>query len=172
MKRINDVRQIGSSDHIRLFDQDGLPWTSRMQWGVLLFWVGGIFIIFAPLVGIYLGLWLISKGKSSLSLILYLTLAAVFVLALFGPSPEHGSTAETVIGAIELVSLLILWLVGAFALRRDVIRYYSGREGNPFPLNPVLTAFFGPWYVGGRLRADYPLDDSGNIGTGVLKLIV
>jgi hypothetical protein len=172
MKKINEVRQTGSADRIRLFDQDGLPWTSRMRWGVLLFWVGGILIIFAPLVGIYLGLWLISKGKSSLSLILYLTLAAVFVLALFVPLPEHGSTAETVIGTIELASLLILWLVGAFALRREVTRYYSGREGNPFPLNPVLTAFFGPWYVSGRLRADFPLDESGNIGAGVLRLIV
>jgi len=168
MKRINHVRQVGSSGHIRLFDQDGLPWTSRVPWGVLLFWVAAILFVFAPLVGIYSGIWLISKGKSARSLILYMALAIVSVLAFLVPFPTHGTTAETVMD----LSILILWLVGAFALRRDVMRYYSGREGSPFPLNPVLTAFFGPWYVGCHLRADFPSDDSGQGGTGVLKLIV
>jgi hypothetical protein len=50
--------------------------------------------------------------------------------------------------------------------------YYSGREGVPLALNPVLTAFFGPWYVGGNLRAEFPLDPTGKTGEGVLKLIV
>ena len=77
------------------------------------------------------------------------------------------NTVETILG----VSSLILWLVGAFALRRDVKLYYSGREGVPFPLNPVLTACFGPWYIGGRLRADFPLDDSGRVGAGVMKVV-
>lgn len=65
----------------------------------------------------------------------------------------------------------MLWLVAAFTLRRDIIRYYSLREGIPFALNPVLTALFGPWYVSGHLRADFPLDDSGNVGKGNMKLI-
>jgi hypothetical protein len=69
------------------------------------------------------------------------------------------------------LSALILWLVAAFTLRRDVIRYYSSREGIPFDLNPVLTALFGPWYVSGHLRANFPLDDSGKAGPGVMKLV-
>jgi hypothetical protein len=167
MKRVDDVRQVNSSGGIRLFDQDGLPWTSRLHWGVLLFWVGAILLVVAPLAGIYLGIWLISKGRSSQSLVLYLALAVISVLAFFAPIPAHGSTHEIVLD----LSLLILWLLGAFALRRDVMRYYSSREGIPFRLNPALTALFGPWYVSGHLRADFPLDDSAKVGTGVLKLL-
>jgi len=170
MKRTDDVRQVSSLGRIRLFDQDGLPWTSRVHWGILLFWVAVFLFLLAPLVGIYLGIWLFSKGKSALTLILYLALAVISVTASFTPFPTHGA-----LSAIEIVldgSILVLWLVGAFALRRDVMRYYSGREGIPFSLNPALTAFFGPWYVGGHLRADFPLDGSGKVGAGVLKLIV
>jgi hypothetical protein len=170
MKGTDDARQVSSLGHIHLFDQDGLPWSSQVHWGILLFWVAVFLFALAPLVGIYLGIWLISKGKSALSLILYLALAGISVLAFFAPFPTHGA-----LSAVEIVlemSDLVLWLVGAFALRRDVIRYYSGREGIPFSLNPALTAFFGPWYVGGLLRADFPLDGSGQVGAGVLKLIV
>jgi hypothetical protein len=98
-----------------------------------------------------------------------LALAVVSVPVFFVPFPLHGalSTVATVLDVL----ILILWLAAASVLRRDVMRYYSGREGIPFPLNPALTAFFGPWYVGGHLRADFPLDESGNVGAGVLKLI-
>ena len=94
----------------------------------------------------------------------------ISVTACFAPFPTHGA-----LSAIEIFldgSILVLWLVGAFSLRRDVMRYYSGREGIPFSLNPALTAFFGPWFVGGHLRADFTLDGSGKVGAGVLKLIV
>lgn len=170
MKRTDDVRQVSSLGHVRLFDQDGLPWTSRVHWGILLFWVAVFLFVLAPLVGIYLGIWLFSKGKSALSLILYLALGVISVLAFFAPFPGNGA-----LSALEIVldvSILVLWLAGAFALRHDVMRYYSDREGIPFLLNPALTAFFGPWYVGGFLRADFPLDGSGKVGAGVLKLIV
>ena len=72
MKRVDDIRQLNSSGRIRLFDEDGLPWTSRLHWGVLLFWVAAILFVVAPLVGIYLGIWLISKGRSAQSFFLYL----------------------------------------------------------------------------------------------------
>ena len=170
MMRTDDVRLVSRLGRIRLFDQDGLPWTSRLHWGILLFWVAAILFVFAPLVGIYLSIWLTSKGRSALSLILYLVLAVISIPAFFAPFPTHGalSTVETVLD----VSFLILWLVSAFALRRDVMCYYSSREGIPFSLNPALTALFGPWYVGGHLRADFPLDHSGKVGAGVMKLIV
>jgi O-antigen/teichoic acid export membrane protein len=168
MKRIDDVREVNRSILGHLFDQDGLPWTSRLQWGVLLFWVAALLFVFAPLIGIYLGLWLISKRRSALALILYLVLAVMSVPALFAPFPTYSWAIETFLG----LSFLALWLVGVFVLRREVMRYYSDREGIPFPLNPVLTAIFGPWYVGGHLRADFPLDDSGKVGTGVMRLIV
>lgn len=170
MKRANDVRQVSSSGRIRLFDQDGLPWTSRLHWGILLFWVAAFLLLLAPLVGIYLGIWLLSKGKSALTLILYLALAVISASASFGPFPTNGA-----LSAIEIVldgSILVLWLIGALVLRRNVMRYYSDREGIPFSLNPALTVLFGPWYVGGNLRPDFPLDGSRKVGEGVLRLIV
>lgn len=69
------------------------------------------------------------------------------------------------------VSVVVLWLMSAFMLRRDVRRYYSDREGVPLPLNPALTALFGPWHIGGHLRACFPLNSSGKTGSGVLKLV-
>lgn len=170
MKRTNDARHASSSGRIHLFDQDGLPWTSRVRWGILLFCVSSVVILLAPLVGIYLGIWLLSKGKSALTLILYLALTSIFITASFVPFPPHGALA--VVEFVLDLSLPVVWLVGAFVLRSDVMRYYVGREGIPFPLNPVLTAIFGTWYVGGNLRADFPLDASGKVGTGVLKLLV
>jgi hypothetical protein len=169
MKRINGAQRDNSSGHIRFFDQDGLPWTSRIRWGFLLFWVASIFAFLAPVVGIYLSVWLVSKGRSALSLILYLALSVICVPVFLAPFPSHGVMSSVEI-ALDM-SLLVLWLAGAFLLRHEVIRYYSGREGIPFLLNPVLTAIFGPWYVGGHLRADFPLDDSDRVGEGVLKLI-
>ena len=170
MSKGHDLRQTERPSSIRLFDQDGLPWTSRVRWGMLLVWVAIIWFVLAPLVGIYLGIWLISKRRSALSLVLYVALTVVIVATFFLPVPTHG-----LLSMIELAleaSASALWLAGAFTLRHQVMRYYSGREGVPFPLNPVLTAFFGPWYVSGHLRADFPLNESGKAGVGVMRLIV
>lgn len=160
MKRIEAISQVSRSGCVRLFDQDGLPWTSRIRWGILLFSFAVIFLVLAPLVGLSLGIWLISNGRTALSLTLYLALVVASLPAFFGPFPKHDSIAETIL----IVAILSLWLVSAFALRLDVMRYYSGREGVPFPLNPALTALFGPWYVGGHLRPDFPLDNAGMVG--------
>jgi hypothetical protein len=170
MKRIDEVSAVSRPNYGRLFDRDGLPWTSRLRWGLLLFWVAAILFVLAPIIGIYLGLWLISKGRSAFSLILYLVLAVISLAALLAPFPAH-STMSSVEAALD-ASILVLWTVSAYVLRGEVMRYYAGREGVPFPLNPVLTILFGPWYVGGYLRADFPVDDSGKVGTGVMKLIV
>ncbi|AFL89221.1 hypothetical protein Terro_2989 [Terriglobus roseus DSM 18391] len=170
MKRINGAQRGNSYNHIRFFDQDGLPWTSRLRWGIILFWVASIFAFLAPLVGIYLSVWLLSKGRSALSLILYLALSVVCVPVFLASFPSRG-----VMSSVEIafdVSLMVLWLASAFSLRHEVILYYSGREGIPFPLNPILTALLGPWYVGGHLRPDFPFDDSGKVGEGILKLTV
>jgi hypothetical protein len=164
-----DVRLDGRSRTNGLFDRDGLPWTSRIQWGLLLFWVGAILIVFAPLVGIYLGLWLISRQRSKLSLILYVALFAAFAFAVVFPFPANGQLS--MFEMLSDVSVVVLWLVSAFTLRREVRRYYSDREGVPLSLNPVLTAMFGPWYIGGHLRANFPLNSLGKTGSGVLKLV-
>jgi len=170
MKKAYEAGQSIGSGRLHLFDQDGLPWTSRVHWGILLFWVAVFLFLLAPLVGIYLGLWLLSKGRSASTLILYSALAVISVAVSFVPFPARGAMSAIEVGLDG--SILALWFLGAFSLRRNVIGYYSGREGIPFFLNPVLTAFVGPWYVGGHLRADFPLDDSGKVGAGLLRLTV
>lgn len=137
---------------------------------MLLIWIAVIWFVFAPLLGIYLGLWLLTKRRPARTLILYMALTILAVIAFFIPFPAQ-SSFKTLEFALSL-STLSLWLVGAFTLRHEVIQYYSIREGLPFRLNPVLSAIFGPWYIGGHLRADFPLDNEGKPGDGVLKLIV
>jgi hypothetical protein len=97
-----------------------------------------------------------------------LAISLILISAFFTPLPAQGMTGDTVL----IVSFLLLWLVGAFVIRREVMLYYSAPEGVSFALNPVLTTFFGPWHVGGNLRADFPLDRIGKTGAGLLKLIV
>lgn len=88
---------------------------------------------------------------------------AVFLV----PFPSRGIFSA--LGVVLEALIVLLWFAGAFALRNEVARYHSNREALPFRLNPALTALFGPWYIGGHLRADFPLDEMGNAGSGVSK---
>lgn len=168
---MSESEEFQSRDRLNgsLFDEDGLPWTSRIQWGLLLVWVGAIFIVFAPMVGLYLGIWLISKRRSSLPLVLYSALLVLFAALIAIPFPAHGplSGAGTFLDAL----VVVLWLMSGFMLRRAVMAYYSDREGTPLPLSPLFTALFGPWYISGHLRANFPLNGGGRTGSGVLKLV-
>jgi len=151
-----------------LFDEDGLPWVSRMEWGWLLGWISAILFILGPLVGMYIGLWLKTKRLSSLVLFMYSALTILWFGLLFFPFPEHDNFFS--LDALVVITFA-LWLAAAFMLRSEVMKYYSTREGIAFKLNPALTAIFSAWYVSGQLRADFPLNKSGNVGAGILKLV-
>jgi len=150
----------------RLFDSDGLPWASRLDWpwlfllSMLTAFSGAIFL------GIYVGIWVKGKGRSALPLCVYLALAIMYIAGI-AAAWMHAVLADR-IGMCEAV----LWLVGAFTLRHEVVRYYTEREGVTFRLGPWLTLFFSVWYICGSLRADYPLDETGKAAEGVLKLTV
>jgi hypothetical protein len=161
------IRPPGESSQIALFDSDGLPWSSRLAWGGLLLFFSIIGFVLAPVIGMYLGLWLRTKGWSAQVFILYLAITSLFV---FLVSTPEGLLTAGAAGMLALC-LLLLWIIAAFTLRHQTLDYYSAQESTPFRLNPVMTAIFGPWYVGGHLRADFPLDDAGKTGSGVLKLI-
>ena len=96
-------------------------------------------------------------------LVLYLVLTGLLLAGLLLPSAPL-DTAFT-------MAACVLWFAVALVLRREVMRYYKTREGIPVRINPVLAAVFGPWYIGGHLRPDFPLDGTGKAGPGVLKLV-
>ncbi len=161
------VRRPEERSQITLFDSDGLPWSSRLAWGWLLLFFSIIGFVLAPVIGMYLGLWLRTKGRPAQVFIMYLAISGLFI---FLVSSSEGSLTALIAGMLALC-LLLLWIVAAFTLRCQTMEYYSSREATSFRLNPVMTALFGPWYVGGHLRADFPLNNAGKTGSGVLKLV-
>ena len=120
----------------RLFDSYGLPWTSRLSW----YWLYLLTVFtgfgFALLLGIYLGLWLRSKGKGISVLLVSLALTVLCVSLFFLPDQPHHAES------IFFNTALILWFAAAYLSRQQVISYYSEREGSPFKINPILAGFF------------------------------
>ncbi len=116
---------------LALFDSDGLPWSSRLSWGWLLMWVAIIWFVFAPIVGLYLGLWLRTKGRSALVFNMYLMMSGLCLTVLLVPFPARGTFSA--VGVILEGLIFLLWFAGAFTLRYEVVRYYSTREGLPLP---------------------------------------
>jgi len=114
------------------------------------------------LIGLYLALWLRRKTHSALAVEIYSVIGLAY-LVVFLPLPRMFE--DWIVSAF-----LALWIAGAFIVRYRIIRYYSQREGIPFRINPLLTAFFSVWYISGCLRADFPLDGGGKVGKGVLRL--
>ena len=163
MNRLDVSHPAGQPKRFPFFDENGLPWSSRLRWGMLLVWVAIFFFGLAPFVGIYIGVWLRTKRQPALVLVLYLVLTGLLLAGLLLPSAP--------LDVAFTMAACVLWFAGALVLRREVMRYYKTREGIPFRLNPVLAVVFGPWYIGGHLRADFPLDVTGKAGPGVLKLV-
>ncbi len=150
----------------KLFDSDGLPWTSRLGWEWLLvmcFFTGNLIIL--PF-GIYLGLWIKDKGRSSVPLYIFVSVTVLFIATLV-PSFKwiHGYTLDAISGAI-----LAGWFAGAFTLRYEVRRYYADAEGWPIHINLFFTALFSACWISYCVRANYPLDRSGKLAPGLLKL--
>ena len=52
---------------------------------------------------------------------------------------------------------VILWFVGAFVLRYQVMGFYREKEGTEFDLSLLLTALFSVWYINYRLRPMWPV---------------
>jgi hypothetical protein len=135
-----------------LFDGYEVPWTSRWSLG----WTYFVFVTFGvplgPLLGLYLGLWLVAKHRSAASLLVYLVAVGCIVAALI-PGVPHD-----VISARELEwAALALWFVGAFTLRHQVKNLYWEVDRTCLNLGYVFTALFGPWYVNYQLRPMWPV---------------
>ena len=73
MDRVNEqTRTPKNPSRLTLFDSDGLPWSSRLEWGWLLALVAIIWFALGPVIGMYLGLWLRTKSRSALVFNMYL----------------------------------------------------------------------------------------------------
>ena len=132
-----------------LFDPDGLPWTSRLSlgWVIVLFCATGGLL--AVPMGVYLGLWLKAKGRSWFVFVAYTLFACSCVTLLLTNLPTAWKDA---VGTL----MAVCWFLGAFLARREIMRYYAGREGSALNLSLLLTALFGVWYLNYRLRPAFP----------------
>lgn len=156
------------SSTVTLFDEDGLPWTSRLGWSWQAWLAMLFFNVLGLPIGIYLGLWIGSKNQSSFVLQLYVIGTLLFSINFL---PDH-LTAQWPSSSLMLVAAIdvAIWFGAPFILRRQVIRYYESREGFAFPISPIRTFFFATWYINGLLRADFPLNESGKAAPGILRL--
>lgn len=150
----------------RLFDSYGLPWTSSLRgyWLYILTAVTGF--LFAFLLGIYLGLWLKSKGKGTSVLFMYLAIAALATPLYF--LPDRLKSVEDML----FLAVLLLWFAAAYFLQRKVVSYYSEREGTSPRINPLMAGLLSVWYINSQLRADFPHNEAGKTADGILKIPV
>lgn len=138
---------------VSLFDSEGLPWTARLNMASLI-WVfvltGGLAAI--P-IGVYLGLWIRAKTRSTPVLLLYMLLAMTCTCAFLPDALLPQRRADAI-----AVALVVLWFAGAVTARYQIGRYYLRREGCEFPLSLAYTLLFGVWYLNYRLRPEFPPD--------------
>ena len=128
---------------IKLEDEYGHPWTAAANLGWLTLIAVMTCGIAASFLGIYLSLWIWSKGRSTLPLICF-SLEAIcsmlifFLLRLWPHSYLMGDFAYLV---------GILWVIATFSLRHEIQRYYKEREGWEIKIGPFFTFCFSALYI-------------------------
>jgi len=135
----------------KLENSDGLPWTASIGRG----WLFLIVLLTAGLaqiaLGIYLALWIRSKGRSALPLLGFVAVPAAGLL----PEGNPGSTYVT-IGAL---SLWVILLASIFGLRHEIRRYFREAKGIDQRISPVFTFLLGPAYLNYCLNPPTLFDD-------------
>jgi hypothetical protein len=135
---------------MQLEDKDGLPWTASTHLGwiilVLILTFGAAILA----LGIYLSLWIRSKGRSALPLLAFLlttlgTLAGLVVHRWF-----HNPHATDVLDWVTT----ILFIAAPFMLRREIQGYFRETQGWQPIINPLWTFFFSALYINYRLVPD------------------
>jgi MFS family permease len=127
----------------KLEDDYGRPWTASASLG----WLTLIAVltcgIAAPLLGIYLSLWIRRKHRSILPLICFSLPFACFVVTY--------PLGTIIPRSYELADLCgfgsVMWIAGAFSLRREIKRYYKQHEGWDIEIGPFFTFFFSVLYI-------------------------
>jgi hypothetical protein len=127
---------------ILLEDEYGRPWTAAANLGWLTLIAVMTCGIAAPLLGIYLSLWIWRKGRSACPLICFSLASFSFILTFELVKLSHP-------GLVYDVDALsgILWIIASFSLRHEIQRYYKEREGWKIEIGPFLTFWFSVLYI-------------------------
>jgi hypothetical protein len=125
----------------KLEDDYGRPWTASASLG----WLTLIAVltcgIAAPLLGIYLSLWIRRKGGSIWPLVFFSLPFASFAIGFVSVLPASFRLTD-LIGFVPM-----MWIAGAFSLRYEIKRYYKQREGWDIEIGPFFTFFFSVLYI-------------------------
>jgi hypothetical protein len=129
----------------KLEDEYGRPWTASANLGWLTLAAVLTFGMAAPLLGVYLSLWIRSKGRSLAPLVRFSLCLASFLglpFTLLG-HPVLMVTLENAASTMWVV----LWIAAPFTLRHEIRRYYKEREGWDIEIGPFFTLFFSALYI-------------------------
>jgi hypothetical protein len=127
----------------QLEDAYGRPWTASASLGWLTLVAAFTCGIAAPLLGIYLSLWIRRKGCSIWPLVFFSLPFASFVISFpFGSVLPPSFRLHDLLGFAGL-----LWIAGAFSLRHEIRRYYREQEGWDIEIGPFCTFFFSVVYI-------------------------
>jgi hypothetical protein len=124
-----------------LEDDYGRPWTASASLGWLTFVAVLTCGIAAPVLGIYLSLWIRRKGGSIWPLVFFSFPFASFAIGFVSTLPASFRLGD-LIGFIPM-----MWIAGGFSLRHEIQRYYREREGWQIEIRPFFTFFFSVLYI-------------------------
>jgi hypothetical protein len=128
---------------ITLEDKDGFPWTASTGIGWIILIVVFTSGTAALALGLYLALWIRSKGRSALPLYGY---AFVLISIPLCFALEHVALSATALDVIS-TAVAIVWLISAFALRHEIIGHYKKSEGWDIAIGPFFTLLFSVAYI-------------------------
>jgi hypothetical protein len=125
----------------QLEDDYGRPWTASASLGWLTLLAVLTCGIAAPILGIYLSLWIRRKGGSIWPLVCFSLPFASFAIGFVSTLPVSFRLTD-LIGFIPM-----MWIAGAFSLRYEIRRYYRQHEGWDIEIGPFFTFFFSVLYI-------------------------
>jgi hypothetical protein len=123
---------------VTLEDKDGFPWTASTGLGWIVLIVAFTSGAAALALGLYLALWIWSKGRSAFPLCGF-----AFVTISFPLCFVLHATAADILATVAAV----LWLVSTFALRREIMDYFRESEGWNITIGPFFTLLWSVVYI-------------------------
>jgi hypothetical protein len=128
-------------------ERKGVPRLSQITW----FWAV-VFTLFssgafALVLAIYLSAWIRIKRKAGIAIYIYSILAVSLPFDLIPDRFLPHGVALDYLSTVLSVAFGLLWILGAFLLRRELMLYYASREGGVLEMSPLWTALFTVYYL-------------------------